>query len=190
MSTIHTLQDLQQAIARGEMPDYLFFWGHRAQRDGSVGKGCFSQWHEAAFSVEGRTYASAEHFMMAGKAELFGDEEILERILRAATPAEAKALGRKVRGYDEAAWEARRFDIVRTGNLAKFSQHAPLRVFLLATGGKVLVEASPVDRIWGIGLAADHPDAGEPQRWQGLNLLGFALMQVREALRGTEVAGR
>lgn len=164
--------------------EYLFFWGHRPRRDGRIGKECLSQWWVAPFEVDGRTYPTAEHFMMAGKALLFGDRETAERIAAAATPAEAKALGRRVRGFDEGTWAAHRYDIVVRGNLAKFGAHAELREFLLGTGDRVLVEASPVDRVWGIGLAADDERAGDPSTWRGLNLLGEALMRVRAELRG------
>ncbi|MEH0819872.1 NADAR family protein [Micromonospora sp. CPCC 205739] len=162
---------------------YLCFWGHRPRRDGTVGAGCLSQWWPAAFTVGGRRFPTAEHWMMWHKAALFGDEEIGERILGAAHPHRAKALGRQVRGFDQATWEARRYDIVVAGSVAKFGQHDDLRAYLLGTGDRVLVEASPVDRVWGIGLAADDPRAEDPARWRGLNLLDFALMQAREALR-------
>lgn len=121
--------------------------------------------------------------MMAGKALLFGDARAHQAILVAKGPGAAKALGREVRGFDEARWVAHRFGLVVEANLAKFSQNPPLAQFLASTGTKVLVEASPVDRIWGIGLARDHEDAERPARWRGLNLLGFALMDVRARLR-------
>ena len=89
----------------------------------------------------------------------------------------------QVQGFDEAKWQAARYDIVVRGNLAKFSQNEALRSFLLNTGERVLVEASPVDPIWGIGLAANDPLAEQPAQWRGLNLLGFALMDVRRSLR-------
>jgi ribA/ribD-fused uncharacterized protein len=120
--------------------------------------------------------------MMAEKARLFGDHAVAARVLAAAKPGEAKALGRQVAGFDSSLWDAARFGIVVAGNQAKFSQHPALRDFLLGTGERVLVEASPVDAVWGIGLAADHPHLEQPARWPGLNLLGFALMQVRYQL--------
>lgn len=120
--------------------------------------------------------------MMARKALLFGDEVVAARILGASHPGEVKALGRQVRDFDEARWADHRVGIVIAGNLAKFSQTPELRDYLLATGGRVLVEASPVDRIWGIGLAADDERASQPATWLGLNLLGFALMEVRARL--------
>ncbi|GIJ48745.1 hypothetical protein Val02_56310 [Virgisporangium aliadipatigenens] len=177
--------DVAELIRRtdaGERIKYLFFWGHRPQRDGSVGAGCLSQWWPAPFSVDGRIFATAEHYMMWRKATLFGDADAAERVLAATHPNEAKTVGRQVRGFDADAWEAACFDIVVAGNEAKFRQRQELSAFLLGTGGRVLVEASPLDRVWGIGLAADDPRAGRPREWLGRNLLGFALMNVRETL--------
>lgn len=167
---------------------YLFFWGHRPERDGSVGKGCFSQWWPSAFTVAGVTglpvrYPIAEHWMMAEKARLFGDSETLDRILAAKSPDQAKKLGRQVRGFVAETWDAHCFDIVVAGNYHKFSQHPDLATYLRQTGDRVLVEASPVDRIWGIGLAQDDPAVENPLRWQGENRLGFALMKVGDQLR-------
>jgi ribA/ribD-fused uncharacterized protein len=172
------------AFARaGGRPKYVLFWGHTPKHGEAVGKHCFSQWFEAPFTLEGVTYPTAEHWMMAEKARLFGDRETLDRILAAGNPAAAKKHGREVRGFDEQRWNAARWEIVVRGNHAKFGQHPGLREYLLNTGDRVLVEASPVDRIWGIGLAADDPGAENPELWRGLNLLGFALMEARARLR-------
>lgn len=168
--------------AAGARPKYLLFWGHRPERDGRIGAGALSQWWPARFTVDGVTYPTAEHWMMAGKARLFGDEEIVPRILKSRTPAEAKKLGRLVRGFDEARWAEARFELVTQGSVAKFGQDEALLAYLLGTGQRVLVEASPLDRVWGIGLAADSELAGDPARWRGLNLLGFALMEARARL--------
>ena len=170
-------------LAQADRLKYLFFWGHRPSKDGAITKTCLSQWWLALFTVAGHAYPSTEHWMMAEKARLFADEQVLAQILAAKSPAEAKKLGRSIRGFEPESWEAHKYAIVRAGNLHKFSQHQNLRDFLLGTGDRVLVEASPVDAIWGIGLAADHPDAEHPARWQGANLLGFALMEVRDQLR-------
>lgn len=179
---VRSVEQLLGQLQQGFKPEYLMFWGHQPARDGRVTQSCFSQWFPTPFEVDGVSYASAEHYMMAGKARLFDDAQTLERILVAATPADAKQLGRQVQGFDGAQWDAACFDIVVRGNLAKFSQHPALAEFLLATGEQVLVEASPVDRIWGIGLAAEDKKASQPEKWRGLNLLGFALMEVRSAL--------
>ena len=181
-TTPRSTRDLPAYFAQGQRPEYLLFWGHQAPKSG-VDKSCFSQWFEAEFIVDGIRYRTAEHFMMAGKARLFGDAETCERILAARTPAEAKKLGREIRNFDEAAWVAARLDIVTRGNIEKFAQNPALGAFLLGTGHQVLVEASPVDPIWGIGRAATDPAAQDPREWKGLNLLGFALMAAREALR-------
>lgn len=170
-------------IAQGHRLKYLFFWGHQPSKDGTITKSCLSQWWEMGFVVAGIPYRSAEHWMMAEKARLFGDEQILTKVLAAKNPAETKKLGRQINDFVPQIWEEHKYQIVITGNLHKFSQHQPLADFLLASGDRVLVEASPVDTIWGIGLAADHPDAESPARWQGPNLLGFALMEVRDQLR-------
>ena len=141
---------------------------------------CFSQWYTAEFVVDGQRYSSAEHFMMAEKAALFGDQEIRSLVLQAPTPDVAKALGRKVTGFNDQVWLQHRYEIVVRANEAKFSQNPELSAYLKETGSRIIVEASPVDRIWGIGLAQDNENANNPNMWQGLNLLGFALMQVRD----------
>ena len=116
---------------------------------------------------------------MAGKAELFGDQEILA----CSAPQQIKTLGRKVRGFDQKVWDRFKYAIVLNGNWCKFSQNRDLREFLLSTGDGVLVEASPYDSIWGIRLSASSPEAQDPMKWRGQNLLGFALMAVRDELR-------
>ena len=124
--------------------------------------------------------------MMAKKAELFNDLEMLEAIIAVKSPAEAKALGRNVKNFDATVWDEKRYEIVVEGNFHKFSQNEELKDFLLNTGSRTLVEASPVDKIWGIGLSADDVKAENPLRWNGLNLLGFALMEVRDQLEGSK----
>ncbi len=176
---------LIRADRAGAKIDYLHFWGHRPRPDGRLGASCLSQWWPAPFSVDGVEYATAEHWMMAGKARLFEDAAAERAVLAATHPARAKRAGRLVRGFDEAIWERERFRIVVEGSLHKFAAHPELREFLLNTGDRVLVEASPLDRVWGIGLGADDEAASDPERWRGQNLLGFALMAARERLRAT-----
>jgi ribA/ribD-fused uncharacterized protein len=120
--------------------------------------------------------------MMWRKACLFDDRQCADEILHAKSPAQAKAIGREVSGFDEETWTRHRWEIVVAGSVAKFDSDPALRDYLAGTGRRVLVEASPVDRIWGIGLAADSDDAEKPQQWRGLNLLGFALMEARQRL--------
>jgi ribA/ribD-fused uncharacterized protein len=179
---------LLHRVEQGWRPKFVFFWGHSAKTGGAAGKGAagkhvLSQWWMSEFEVDGVRYPTAEHYMMAEKARLFGDDDALTRILASPSPGAAKALGRQVRNFAADKWDAACFDIVARGNEAKFGQNEELRTYLLNTGDKVLVEASPVDRIWGVGLAADDPHIENPKRWSGANLLGFALMKARVALR-------
>jgi ribA/ribD-fused uncharacterized protein len=178
------LEDLRARFNAGEPLDFTFFWGHQRSKS-AVTASCFSQWYEAEFVVEGQRYPTAEHFMMAEKAALFDDQEIRAQVLQAPTPNAAKALGRKVRGFNDQRWLQHRYDIVVRANQAKFSQNPELNEYLMRTGSRVIVEASPVDAIWGIGLAQDHADVNDPNLWKGLNLLGFALMQVRDGMVGS-----
>jgi ribA/ribD-fused uncharacterized protein len=180
-SRIINRDTLLEAITEGWAPEYLLFWGHTAKGPG-IGKHVLSQWWPAGFVVNGESFHTAEHYMMAAKARLFGDEETRANILAASTPREAKAAGRKVRGFNEELWAEKRFEIVVEANAKKFGQNTELGAYLAQTGDAVLVQASPVDRVWGIGLAADDPDATWPHKWRGLNLLGFALMRARATL--------
>ena len=141
-----------------------------------------SNWHPALFVVNDVRFSNNEQFMMYCKAKLFGDEETASKILKATTPREHKAIGRQVRGFDETKWNEKRELYVRKGCYAKFSQNPEMLTFLLGTEGTELVEASPYDRIWGVGLAANNPAIHDKSKWLGLNLLGYCLMQVRTQL--------
>lgn len=164
------------------LKDFLFFWGHKPSPDGSVSSSCFSQWYDARFDHEGLHYRTAEHWMMAGKARVFDDKEILAEILKAKHPHAAKKLGRKVRNFDPQIWAEKGMEIVIEGNMLKFTQNPKLLDFLLGTGDKILVEASPYDRIWGIGLSATVRGIEDPTIWEGTNFLGYALMEVRDRI--------
>jgi len=173
---------LIQSIKAGDKIKYIFFWGHTQPKDGSIDKGCFSQWFPAPFEIDGCVYHTAENYMMAEKARLFEDEATLAKILKTESPSNAKKLGRSVHGFDSEKWDAHRFQIVVKGNVEKFKQNAPLKEYLLKTGDRVIVEASPKDRIWGIGMGQDDPLVHDPENWKGLNLLGYALMEARDLL--------
>jgi ribA/ribD-fused uncharacterized protein len=143
----------------------------------------FSQWHPARFEVGGNTFTCAEQFMMHGKAVLFDDPEVAAEILATEDPRNHKALGRKVRGFDDKIWKREREAIVMAGNRAKFGQNDALREALLATAPTELVEASPTDRIWGIGMTSSNPDCLDRTKWRGQNLLGQILTRLRDELR-------
>jgi ribA/ribD-fused uncharacterized protein len=161
---------------------FVFFWN-----------GIFSQWHPSVFRDEhDNEYNCAEQYMMAEKARLFNDTATLDLIMgierdaigaivnrRKTTPKEQKALGRKVANFDPKIWDDVCLPVVVKGNTFKFEQNADMREFLLKTGKLILVEASPYDTIWGIGMAENDFGVEDPANWKGKNLLGEALMQVR-----------
>lgn len=179
---IRTLPSLIEYLSNGQRAKYVFFWGHQKKKGNDISKACFSQWYDAPFYIKDKYYKTAEHYMMAEKARLFNDELSEQAVIASSNPGAAKQLGRNVRGFNEEIWQKERFRIVVEANLAKFKQHEALNSYLLGTGNRILVEASPVDKIWGIGLAEDHEHADNPFKWKGLNLLGFALMEVRTRL--------
>lgn len=173
---------LKSVVSSGQQPDYLFFWGAR-QTHGAPTRHCLSQWSKSNFQSMNQTYCCMEQFMMAAKAQLFGDQERHSQILATTDPNAMKRLGRKVRNFDDSIWDRVKYSIVLNGNYCKFHQVPALRDFLLSTGDRVLVEASPYDKIWGIQLGESDERAKHPSAWQGQNLLGFALMEVRDELR-------
>ncbi len=154
-------------------PSFVFFW-----KSPSI----FGQWTDSPFTIDGVEYSCAEQYMMAEKARLFKDIAIEQQILKTSNPRQHKSLGRKVKGFEKSIWEEKRLEIVIRGNQAKFRQNSSMRRELLHTGARELVEASPMDRIWGIGLRGDNPLVTEKTNWKGLNLLGIALMEVRQLL--------
>ncbi|MBX7242143.1 MAG: NADAR family protein [Bacteroidia bacterium] len=143
----------------------------------------FSQWHISPFTVDGITFNCAEQYMMYQKAKMFCDDETAEQILQTEKPSVQKQLGRLVKGFDEAEWVYNRERIVYEGSFHKFTQNPKLQSILLETGDKLLAEASPLDNIWGIGMSEDNPEVRNPEKWTGLNLLGKALMKLRQTLR-------
>ncbi|MEM1044320.1 MAG: NADAR domain-containing protein [Bacteroidota bacterium] len=192
------LEDLDALLAAARAapsatPDWslkpVLFW-----RESETPWGCLSQWYalsDGHFRWHGLVCFCAEQAMMAAKARFFGDGRAEQEILAETHSASAvKSLGRAVRGFDTDLWKTVAFDIVVSVNLAKFSQNPQLLGVLLATGRRPLAEASPTDCVWGIGLAAGHGDALFPSRWRGTNLLGQALMTVREHLAALPATGR
>lgn len=177
------LKQIQERFTAGERLKYLFFWGHTPGHGQTVGPFFFSQWYPSIFSVNGLEYQTAEHWMMAEKARLFGDKETEEKIIKATTPGHAKDLGREVKNFDNQKWLDNRYDIVKAGTYQKFSAHPHMMDYLLSTTDRILVEASPTDNIWGIGMAKNHPDVENPLKWKGENLLGFAIMDIRNQIK-------
>jgi ribA/ribD-fused uncharacterized protein len=178
----YSIESVQKDFLAGKKMKYLFFWGHQPSADGRITKSCLSQWWKSDFKIDTINYCCMEQYMMAEKARLFDDKEILEEILNCNQPKKIKELGRKVRNFDEEVWKKERYSIILKGNYAKFVQNESLRRFLIETKNRVLVEASPYDKIWGIGMMADDEHIENPLEWKGLNLLGFALMEVRDGL--------
>jgi len=148
----------------------------------------FSNWHPAKFiDDEGTQYNCSEQYMMAEKAKLFGDETVREMILHSKDPKEQKELGRKVSGFDSVKWESQAKDIVYKGCYHKFTQNPKLMATLMETRGTLLVEASPYDRVWGIGIGEDDPARLDPKKWKGKNWLGEVLTKLRDELDSQRV---
>lgn len=152
---------------------YTFFWGKASP---------FSQWYKCKFTVDYIVFSSAEQAMMYFKAILFGDIKMSKKILQTYDPKECKALGRRVENFDELVWIQTREEIVYRINKAKFTQNKHLCNRLLATKGTILVEASPYDKIWGIGLSESDLRAKDENQWRGQNLLGKILTELREEI--------
>lgn len=146
----------------------------------------FSQWYPAKYVYNGIEFSCAEQGMMYGKAKLFDDDKIADEILRTKDPKTMKSLGRKVHNFNEKRWAEYRELIVLNNNIEKFKQNPKLAKALLDTGDTIIAEASPRDKIWGIGLSAKDKRAQDTYSWLGANLLGEILMDVREHLRTSQ----
>jgi ribA/ribD-fused uncharacterized protein len=155
-----------------ETEDYVFFYGS-----------CYSQWAMRNILIDHVVFNCAEQYMMREKAKLFDDNYAFHKIMLSEDPADQKAWGKKVENFDKEKWEKVAKGIVYKANYAKFTQHEDWQQQLLDTGDKVIVEASPYDIIWGVGLACDDPRVEDPKNWQGTNWLGEVIMQVREDIK-------
>lgn len=154
-------------------PEFTFFFS-----DQDV----FSNWHPMPFSFRGIQFGCGEQFMMYAKARQFNDLVVAEKILQAQEPREQKRLGRQVKGFDKSVWDGRARHTVYVGSRERFTQNEAAYGLLLSTKGTQLVEASPYDKIWGIGLSASDPRAEDPAKWQGTNWLGQVLTKLRDDL--------
>lgn len=183
MTTHYNIDWLTERFESGDTLKFIFFWGHTDNNNETIGKFCFSQWFECPYTVGNITYKTSEHWMMAQKALLFNDHASFNKIINCFKPGEAKEIGRQIIGFDDKIWDDYKYRIVKQGNIHKFNQNPDFADYLLKTDYRILVEASPVDKIWGIGLSKDSPDIKNIYAWRGQNLLGFALMEVRDFLR-------
>ena len=181
----YDIEKIKQIVREKPETAIIYFWGHTPNPK-KITAACFSQWYNCYFEVEGVQYHTTEQYMMASKAKLFGDNEVFQEIMMAYHPNDYKKLGRIVRGFNPELWDERKYNIVVEGNKAKFGQNTDIREFLLSTGDAILVEASPYDKIWGIGLDRETAMKGTVEQWQGENLLGCALMEVRDYLMDLE----
>lgn len=156
-----------------KMEEFTFFWSNKSP---------FSNWYKAGFKLEDIEFNCTEQYMMYQKAQLFSDEDIASKILKTSNPGKQKDLGRQVKNFEAEVWDKHCKQIVYDANYAKFTQNENLLKRLIKTKGTTLVEASPVDNIWGIGLAEDDPKVKDRNTWQGKNLLGEILTDLRENL--------
>jgi hypothetical protein len=163
--------DLEKDITAFDNPDYYFFWG-----------GYCSQWAESPFEEFGEIFNCAEQFMMAAKAKVFNDEESFKKIMATNSPREQKALGRKVKNFNAETWNTVARDYVTLGNYNKFTQNEEFLDSLRKHRGKFFVEASPYDKVWGIGLGTDAEGIENPANWQGTNWLGQCINAARDLI--------
>ena len=154
----YTKSYVLEKLKSNEPMEYLFFYGHKKNAE-TIGDECLSQWYDCKFTINGRTIHTAEQYMMSQKAAVFGDKETFKKIMSAKHPKEYKALGRQIKNFKQETWDKAKYKIVLDGNLLKFSQNEELKQFLLSTGDKILVEASPYDKVWGIGMSAENLSA-------------------------------
>ncbi len=156
-----------------ETQEFYFFWKHQ-----------FGQWTlRDIVDPDGITFNCCEQYMMYKKAMLFSDVNAAKGILEESDPAIHQKMGREIQGYNSDVWDKHKIGIVWYGNYLKFIQHQDLKQRLLATGNKVLAEASPYDLVWGVGYRASDDKILNSDHWKGQNLLGKVLMSVRAALQ-------
>ena len=153
--------------------EFVFFWQDEDY---------LSNFYPSPFTIDGIEFSCNEQWFMYSKAKLFGDLSSMELILKETVPLKIKWLGRAVIGFEEQQWATHREDIMKVGLLEKFQQNSRLKSLLEATGTREIVEASPFDKVWGVGMAQDHPCIENRRKWKGQNLLGIALVKVREQL--------
>jgi len=154
-----------------ETDTHNYFWGSE-----------FSNWYSCIFEYKGHTFFNSEQAFMWEKARFFDDHEIEKILLSETNPAHAKALGRKVKNFDADMWMAASYPAMIAVNFAKWNSSPVLKELIISTDPKIIVEASPYDKIWGVGLNEDDDLILDEKNWEGMNLLGKALMNVRREL--------
>jgi ribA/ribD-fused uncharacterized protein len=157
---------------------FIYFWKHD-----EIPYGVFCNWSPHSIQIDEITFATAEHALMFGKAILFKDEEASKKLITSKDPKEAKSIGRTVKDFDEQIWDQHKFTIMCKVLLAKVNQHKIIKDLLLTTQDATIVEASPLDDIWGIGLGAKKAALVGPSKWKGQNLLGKAWEYVRNEIK-------
>lgn len=177
-----TLSEIQDMYKSGQKLEYIFFTGHQKTSNGTITKTCLSHWYGSPFEMNNVKYKCAEQYMMCEKARLFNDEESFEKILQAYHPNQMRIIGRQIKGFDSKVWDEKKIQVVKIANLAKFSQNKKLKKYLINTKNKILVKNVVRDKVWGIGLPKNSELRENPLKWNGENLLGFILMDIREIL--------
>jgi len=172
MKIMKTIEDIINMNKEFTPEDFTFFW-----------QGPLSQWHKCHFIWRFDYFNCAEQYMMYNKATFFQDYETAKKIMKSSNPKEQKSLGKKIKNFNPKEWDEVKKEIVIEGNYCKFSQNENLKKILLNTKDRILVEASPFDKVWGIGLPQNNKHILNPRKWKGKNLLGFCLMEVRESLK-------
>ena len=148
--------------------------------------GFLSNWYLSDFTVDGVSFSSMEQYMMYKKAVVFKDKDIASKILKTDDVERIKEYGRQVSNYDDTVWNGVRQIVIYKGLLGKFKQNEELKKELLDTGDDILAECAVSDKIWGIGLSMKDSNKNDIKAWRGQNLLGFALMLVRDELRKSD----
>ena len=152
---------------------FTFFWGSDSP---------FSNWYPQSFNHNYQVYNCSEQYMMFQKAMLFNDIDVAELIMEQKSPRKQKFLGRQVRGFDQTVWLEQCEDIMVPALVSKFTQDTYSLNCMLSSVGTIIVEASPTDTVWGIGMTKDDPKATDPTKWNGTNLLGKVLMRARDII--------
>ena len=151
---------------------HIFFWGSE-----------LSNWYVCVFKYKGHEFRNSEQAFMWEKAMHFNDITIANEILKEPNPRRNKELGRKVRNFNGEEWAKVSLKYMIDINYVKWSSNDKLKKLLLSTDNKILVEASPYDTIWGIGIHWDDDDVLDEKKWKGTNWLGKSLMEVRNKIR-------